>query len=189
MPQVSVKDRLLEHAEDIFRRKGFHAASVQDITNAAGAPKGSFYNHFASKQQLAAEIVHRYAQATDFSALHTDRPALQRLGGHLTGQLERVRETGVQFGCLLGTFAGDSTIAGEEVRRSVQAALSTWADQISRTIEEGQAAGEITTRRPAAVLAAFLVDVLEGALLRAKLRGDHAAAAEEIGIALDALRA
>ncbi|MGV9355422.1 TetR/AcrR family transcriptional regulator [Streptomyces misionensis] len=189
MPQVSARNKLLEHAEDVFRRKGFHAASVQDITAAAATPKGSFYNHFASKQQLAAEIVHRYARATDYSALHTDRPALERLHAHLTGQLERIRETGVQYGCLLGTFAGDGPAAGEEVRRTVRVALNTWADRISLTVEQGQAAGEITTRRPAKVLAGFLVDVLEGAILRARAVGDQAAAVEEIGVALDALRA
>ncbi|MEU2228106.1 TetR/AcrR family transcriptional regulator [Streptomyces sp. NPDC018347] len=189
MPQVSVKNRLLNHAAEVFRRKGFHGASVQDITTAAGTPKGSFYNHFDSKQQLAAEIVHRYAQATDFSALHTDRPALERLHTHLIAQLDRVRETGMRFGCLLGSFAGDSTTAGEEVRRNVQRALTAWADQISLTIEQGQATGEITARHPAPVLASFLLDVLEGAFLRAKPWGEHTAAAEEIGIALDALRA
>ncbi|NEC34690.1 TetR/AcrR family transcriptional regulator [Streptomyces rubrogriseus] len=188
MPQMSTKKRLLDHAEDVFRRKGFHGASVQDITSAAGTPKGSFYNHFDSKQQLAAEIVHRYAEATDFSALHTERPALERLHTHLTAQLDRVGETGARFGCLLGTFAGDSTTAGEEVRRNVQAALTAWADQISLTIEQGQATGEITTRHPAAVLASFLLDVMEGVFLRTKPWGEHASAAEEIGIALDALR-
>jgi TetR/AcrR family transcriptional regulator, transcriptional repressor for nem operon len=40
-------------------RRGFNATSVQDITDAAGAPKGSFYNHFESKDALAAEVVGR----------------------------------------------------------------------------------------------------------------------------------
>ena len=58
MPQRSVREQLIEHAEDVFRQQGFSAASVQDLTVAAGVPKGSFYNHFASKQALASEILH-----------------------------------------------------------------------------------------------------------------------------------
>ncbi|MFC9289092.1 TetR/AcrR family transcriptional regulator [Streptomyces sp. NPDC057052] len=45
-----MSDRLIKHAEDVFRRKGFHGASVQDITRAAGVPKGLFYNHFATSR-------------------------------------------------------------------------------------------------------------------------------------------
>ena len=47
-----------------FIERGFHACSVQDITDAAGVPKGSFYNHFRSKEALAAEILTEYGKAT-----------------------------------------------------------------------------------------------------------------------------
>ena len=69
MPQRSVREQLIEHAEDVFRQQGFSAASVQDLTVAARVPKGSFYNHFASKQDLAREILIRYVRATDTSML------------------------------------------------------------------------------------------------------------------------
>ncbi|MCO6000168.1 TetR/AcrR family transcriptional regulator [Actinoallomurus rhizosphaericola] len=189
MPRVSVRNQLIEHAEDVFRRKGFHGASVQDITRAAGAPKGSFYNHFASKEELAAEIVLGYVQATDFAALKGDGSALDRLRRHLSGQLDRIRASGVEFGCLLGTFASEAGTAGERVRRSVREALDGWIGALALTIREGQAAGEITTDRSAADLAAFLLDLLEGATLRARATEDQSSVAEEVGIALDALRA
>ncbi|MBX9396731.1 TetR/AcrR family transcriptional regulator [Streptomyces sp. TRM72054] len=32
--------------------RGYAATGVKDITDAAGAPKGSFYNHFKSKEAL-----------------------------------------------------------------------------------------------------------------------------------------
>ncbi|MFF8593853.1 TetR/AcrR family transcriptional regulator [Streptomyces sp. NPDC015220] len=183
-----MRDRLVEHAEDVFRRKGFHAASVQDLTRAAGVPKGSFYNHFAHKQDLAVEVVHRYVGATDVSDLDGDGPVLERLRRHLNRQNERIAATGVEFGCLLGTFADDGTAAGERVREAVREALAVRTGALAAAIEAGQAAGEVTGRRPAAALAAFLIDVLEGATLRAKARGDQSSLAEEIDIALDALR-
>ncbi|GAA2896614.1 TetR/AcrR family transcriptional regulator [Streptosporangium fragile] len=189
MPQVSVKNKLVESAEDVFRRRGFNGASVQDITKAAGVPKGSFYNHFESKQALAAEIVHRYARGADFSMLDGDEPALERLRKHFLAQAERTRGTGVEFGCLLGTFASDSATAGDQVLTAVRQILDTWTDAVARTIEAGQAAGEITSARPAGTLAAFLIDSFEGATLRAKTAGDQSAVAEQLDIALAALRA
>lgn len=188
MPQVSVKNKLVESAEEVFRRQGFNGASVQDITKAAGVPKGSFYNHFESKQALAVEIVHRYARGTDYSALHGDGPALRRLRDHFLTQIERTRGTGVEFGCLLGTFASESTTAGDQVRTTVREILDDWTDAVAATITEGQTAGEITSARAARTLAAFLIDAIEGAALRAKTTGDQSAVAETLDIALDALR-
>jgi TetR/AcrR family transcriptional repressor of nem operon len=188
VPRPSTKNRLIEHAEVVFRQKGFNGASVQDITSAAGVPKGSFYNHFDSKQDLAVEIVHRYTAATDLTALKGDGPVLPRLREHLLGQVERIRVTGVQFGCVLGTFASDSATAGGRVREAVGEALAVWTRAVTLAIEEGQAAGEISTDRPASAFAVFLIDALEGATLRAKTTGSDAVVAEEIDIALDALR-
>jgi TetR/AcrR family transcriptional regulator, transcriptional repressor for nem operon len=188
MPQVSVRNRLVEHAEAVFRRKGFSGSSIQDLTQAAGVPKGSFYNHFESKQDLAAEIVTCYVRAIDFSTLTGSGPAVERLREHLIAQIERIRVSGTEFGCLLGSFANDSALVGEKVRTSVREALASWADALSATIEEGQAAGEITTRRPAATLAAFLLDILQGATLRARISDDDTFLADEVTIALDALR-
>ncbi|WAL68153.1 TetR/AcrR family transcriptional regulator [Amycolatopsis cynarae] len=189
MPQVSVKNKLVEHAEDVFRRQGFNGASVQDITKAAGVPKGSFYNHFASKEALAAEIMHRYARSVDYSALKEDGPVLARLRKHFLAQVARTRGTGVEFGCLLGTFASDSVTAGEKVRAAVRETLDHWTATVAEAIKAGQAAGEITADRPAATLAAFLIDSFEGATLRAKTRGDQSGVDDELDLALAALRA
>ena len=57
----------------LFTERGFSGCSVQDITDAAGVPKGSFYNHFKSKEALAAEIITEYGKGT------TDRSILTNL--------------------------------------------------------------------------------------------------------------
>src|SRR5204862_8188502 len=62
VPRSSVREELLSAGLETLHRRGFNATSVQDITDAAGAPKGSFYNHFESKEALAAEAVRRYRE-------------------------------------------------------------------------------------------------------------------------------
>jgi hypothetical protein len=42
--------RLVGTGGDLVRRQGFHAIGVQDVATAAGVPKGSFYNYFATKE-------------------------------------------------------------------------------------------------------------------------------------------
>ena len=43
---------LLRAAEDVFARRGFQAASVDEVAEAAGFTKGAVYAHFASKEDL-----------------------------------------------------------------------------------------------------------------------------------------
>ncbi|CAL9379349.1 TetR/AcrR family transcriptional regulator [Streptomyces sp. enrichment culture] len=188
MPQVSVKGKLIEHAETVFRRQGFNGASVQDITSAAGVPKGSFYNHFKSKQELAAEIVRRYSDGTDFTMLKAaGRPAAERLRAHFAGQAVRTKGTGVEFGCLLVTMASETPTAGDEVGSAVRGSLSEWTDALAEIIEQGREAGEITSSEPARDLAAFLIDAFEGGALRGKATGDADASMRSLDLALGVL--
>ncbi len=46
------RDEILEAAAQIFRQKGFHAASMQDIAQAVNLQKASLYHHIASKQEI-----------------------------------------------------------------------------------------------------------------------------------------
>jgi len=47
--------RVLKAASRLFREKGYDGVGVADLMQAAGLTHGGFYNHFASKEELAAE--------------------------------------------------------------------------------------------------------------------------------------
>jgi AcrR family transcriptional regulator len=51
--------RLLDAAQAIFMKKGFVAASVEDIAEAAGYTRGAFYSNFRSKPELFLELLRR----------------------------------------------------------------------------------------------------------------------------------
>jgi AcrR family transcriptional regulator len=44
--------RLIDAAEVVFARRGFHGASVEEIAREAGASTGALYSNFASKEDL-----------------------------------------------------------------------------------------------------------------------------------------
>lgn len=52
MPRPSVRAQIVDAAYEQFHRHGYNAAGVKLITDSAGVPKGSFYNHFESKEEL-----------------------------------------------------------------------------------------------------------------------------------------
>src|SRR5579863_1807875 len=53
------RQRLLDAALTIFMKKGFVAASVEDIAEAAGYTRGAFYSNFRSKAELLIELLRR----------------------------------------------------------------------------------------------------------------------------------
>src|ERR1700733_5469601 len=44
--------RLIDAAETVFARSGFHGASVEEIAREAGATTGALYSNFAGKEDL-----------------------------------------------------------------------------------------------------------------------------------------
>jgi AcrR family transcriptional regulator len=55
--KAATRERLLAAAEDVFARKGYAAASVDEIAAAAGCTIGALYAHFRSKQELFLELL------------------------------------------------------------------------------------------------------------------------------------
>lgn len=50
------REALLGAAEELFSTRSFGSVSVDEIVARAGVAKGTFYNHFADKQALAASL-------------------------------------------------------------------------------------------------------------------------------------
>jgi AcrR family transcriptional regulator len=51
------REQILEGAWRVFRRKGFDAASMNDITREAGVSKGTIYVYFANKEELYGALI------------------------------------------------------------------------------------------------------------------------------------
>lgn len=56
-------DQLLQVAEELFASRGYHGASIRDITNAAQTNLGAVTYHFRTKENLLATILERGATA------------------------------------------------------------------------------------------------------------------------------
>ena len=53
------KEDILEAAAQVFRQKGFHGASMQDIAKAVNLQKPSLYHHVSSKQEILLALLDR----------------------------------------------------------------------------------------------------------------------------------
>ena len=89
------KDQILEAAAQIFRQKGYHAASMQDIAEAVNLQKASLYHHISSKQAILLALLD---QALDLlserlmTVLKQDLPADEKLRAAMRCYLEALAE-------------------------------------------------------------------------------------------------
>ncbi len=78
------REEILLAAATIFRRKGFHGASMQDIADAVGLQKATLYHHVHSKQEILLELLDR---ALDL--LIADLEAIAAQEGSAAGKLRQ----------------------------------------------------------------------------------------------------
>lgn len=57
--KAMTRDLLLQSGLEVFIRKGYAAATIDDIAKAAGATRTTFYLHFRSKAELVSQLVGR----------------------------------------------------------------------------------------------------------------------------------
>lgn len=54
---ADVRQHILDTAKPIMLRKGFSAVGLNEILQAAGVPKGSFYHYFGSKEAFGEALL------------------------------------------------------------------------------------------------------------------------------------
>ncbi|MER8072239.1 TetR family transcriptional regulator C-terminal domain-containing protein [Streptomyces sp. NPDC094034] len=170
MPRPSMREQLIEAASDRFHEHGFNGSGIKDITDTAGTPKGSFYNHFDSKESMAVEVMSRYAHGRQMRMLTaTATPAVERIRVHFEYLSKDLQQYGYARGCLFGNFGAELSTQSPVIREEVARRLAVWESLLAAALGEAQEAGALASRVDGAVLARFLVDAWEGAALRAKI--------------------
>jgi TetR/AcrR family transcriptional repressor of nem operon len=178
MPRASVKEQIVDAAVLSLHEKGFNGASVQDITDAARVPKGSFYNHFDSKEDLAVVVLERY-----WSRVLSSLAILREEGTSPVERLRRyfdylaavARKADFRLGCLIGNMSVEMSGQSPEVRERLALLFANWTRAIEVCVREAQADGSLRTDLDAHVVAAFLLNAWEGSMARTKVDRDMTA--------------
>lgn len=174
-PKPDTRDNLVQAGLAMLHAEGYAATGIQSIVASVGVPKGSFYNHFDSKEAFGAAVIDAYfARAHDRLRNFLgdgDRAPVDRLKAYFEDVIAGLRTAGLVKGCLMGNFSAEIADHSPLIRSHLARHFETWGDLFEACIAEAQAAGAVGDRLPAGVLARFLLSGWEGALLR--MRADH----------------
>ncbi|HLV67718.1 MAG TPA: helix-turn-helix domain-containing protein [Polyangiaceae bacterium] len=94
--ETAYRDAILDAAERLFLRVGFHEAKMADVAEEAGIAVGTVYKHFASKDEVFASLLDRSRRAAlDVveRALAAPDP-LERIRGFVDGMFELTERHG-----------------------------------------------------------------------------------------------
>jgi AcrR family transcriptional regulator len=80
------RERILSAALEVFAAQGYEASSISDITEAAGVSRGLVSYYFATKENLAAELLDRWLDGITAIATIQGTPD-ERLAGIIDGAL------------------------------------------------------------------------------------------------------
>jgi TetR/AcrR family transcriptional repressor of nem operon len=165
------REMLLRSAGKLFQDVGYVQASIYRIASAVNAPKGTFYNYFKSKEDLASRLVDRQFEALheslSRSTSHSASDQLKAYCHFLAMEPPMVEIAPLQ---LLATLAAEAPAIPAAITQRIARGTDIWithvSDLISRVqVENGTTTGPDRSRKPASLL----VTCWFGAIVRRKL--------------------
>lgn len=177
-PREFDMDAALDGAIGVFRTRGYHAASIADLSAAMGLTAGSLYKAFADKRAIFLAAYLRYT-----AVRHAQLRAA--MAGEMTGlgqvqamlRLYIASSTGSEgeTGCLVtGSVTALSTFDAD-MAQAVRASVHTLERLFETTILAGQRDGSIPAAIDAADCACGLLCLVQGFRIVGKLGYAHKA--------------
>ena len=132
------RQQLLAAAATVFARRGYHAASVEEVASEAGYSTGAVYHHFQGKEDLflalfeehVAERIRDYAET-----FARGRDTGQQARGGADRWMAFLREEPDFFPLYIEFWA--AAIRDPKLRRRVKAGLGAFRDTFASQIEQG----------------------------------------------------
>lgn len=183
------RSQILAAARREFARRGFQATSVNDLLEAAGIARGTFYLHFDGKEAAFRAVLEELLsdiqaglQPVDTRSLHTAR---EQLVGNIARSFSLIAEA-PELGALLFQHAGG---VSRELSAHLDEFFAALAALAERSIRAGQALG-LVRAGDTALLARLALGLLKEAAQLLTLPGaptPRALALEVLELALGGL--
>ena len=173
------KLEIIKASIDLMYLKGYNGTSVKDITDAAGIPKGSFYNYFIDKENYAVEAIRYYYNInseTKFALLRdTKLPPKKRITEFFKESARLLEKHGLKYGCFVGNLSQEMGDVNEAIAEATSSFYQKVDAIITTNLQEAKADGSIETQMELSTLGSFIISAWQGTLLKMKVARDEVA--------------
>ncbi len=178
------KTKLLDAALHVIRAKGYTATRIEDICEAAGLTKGSFFHHFKSKEDLALAAAEYWGVMTgrlfEAAPYHAVSDPLGRLLAYVDFRKALLLGELPQFTCLVGTMVQEVYDTHPLLRQACDKSISDHAATLEADIAEAMRQYNIHAEWTAKSLALHTQAIIQGAFILAKAKDGPAVAVDSI---------
>jgi TetR/AcrR family transcriptional repressor of nem operon len=172
MPSTTKQD-LLELGMKLLLTHGYADLGVATLLEQAGVPKGSFYHHFAGKEDFALQAIDLYMVgvqgALDAAFAGDAGDPLQQIRRFFEMVAAGYKGDGY-LGCLLGGLGQELSAISPAFRKKVEGCFNVIARRFDKALTVAKSRGGLREGVEPRELADLLVNCWEGAALRSRLR-------------------
>lgn len=169
------RDRLITAAIALIFSRGYANVGVQELCEAAGVKKGSFYHFFPSKRDLALAALERHwrtYRAGIEQCVASQLPPLERVT-YLFNALHqqhqaKAKSGGILTGCAFGTLSMEVSAHDTVLREALENVFKDWASLFEGVFKDAVAIGDLPAKTNTARAGEALLAYLEGVLLLVK---------------------
>lgn len=188
-PREFDTDLALDSAMLVFRQKGYHAASIADLSEAMGLTAGSIYKAFKDKRTLFQTVFERYIyhRGNDLRGrLDRYTSGREKLAELLQFYLDSAREVEGRRGCLVVGSAVGLQVFDDELAGQIRQAVLRNKSFLTSLIRLGQEDGSIAAEIAAGTAAGLILCMIFGMRVVGKIE-DNPDESDTIQMALKIL--
>jgi len=172
-PRKFDREEVLDKAIEVFWKKGFEGASLDDLTNAMGINRPSLYSTFKDKQSLYLAAISAYGLSiarAPLVAFQVEKDPKNAVRAFLITMLKnQTRNDGLAQGCLMASCAATNAETIPEVEAMLLAGTKAALSELEKGFEQFKNAGQLSSTFPSGIKAGLLLDIMQGYAYRSRL--------------------
>lgn len=173
MKRKIYREDILSAGRELMFLHGYSATAIKDITNKVDIPKGSFYNHFSTKEEFALEMLDGYVDngIDHFNSVLSNRDVeplkrIEQLFDEMIAHSTKVNKC--KLGCFLSNFSAELGDVNENFRSKLEQGFSTLEGKLQECLTESQKIGDLNDTIDVKSTSGFIINSWHGALVRMK---------------------
>lgn len=174
MPKVVDREEMqhgiLDAAMQVYAKKGYHAATIADVAEAAGLGKGTLYLYFKNKESIALSMVERHFKGMEGRFFGVQMPeTLDEFADGLSLAMN-IPDDYAQFIRVFFEVFGPS-FASDAFSAKIAAFFDQLGDHYAAQIKHLQGVGQIRSDADAKKLGRVFASLIDGMILHKGLFG------------------
>lgn len=189
-PKEFKREEALKEAMKVFWTKGYDSTSISDLTKAMGISRSTMYETFGDKQKLFIETMNCYShligsRRTDI--FNNSKSVKQGLKDYFNERINMALDEKYPGGCFITNTATSLETADERVKAAIKLSSEKIENEFYALLELGKLKGEIEENKDIRAIARFLLGLVSGINVVARIQKDRSALEDMVKCALEIL--